>query len=239
MSKAYLVLTNRDLLKEITKWHISHYIHFPNIFIQKLSNPKNLDKLRWLLNEQLITINTLNKLVQNIYSYGKIDNDAYLNIQTFTEHILLAKKCPKLLSFIFNNYPNEQFYITDKVLNSKRIQRYLKDNFKERTWLYKILNIPLPEQPTISPFQNKTEEQPTEPLTDLFNQKEHIQYYCNSLTSTQKFNWLHDNSLTEFSNEVIYDFGHFIDALDGRVTDNIIGHSAPTGYSSVRDYANN
>jgi hypothetical protein len=67
MELAYFVFTNDELLKEITKWHILKYIHFPSIFLEKLCDDKNIGKLKWLFDDKYVTIESLNTFSNNLF----------------------------------------------------------------------------------------------------------------------------------------------------------------------------
>jgi hypothetical protein len=61
------VLTNTHLLMEITKWHIFHYFYNnKKQFINIICQTKNYDKLNWLINNNYITYNLLDKIVQQL-----------------------------------------------------------------------------------------------------------------------------------------------------------------------------
>ncbi len=65
---AYEVLTNNDLLFEITKWHIFDYYNDHKKFINIISKDKNINKLVWLINNNYVTINQLNEMTVNLTS---------------------------------------------------------------------------------------------------------------------------------------------------------------------------
>ena len=66
MDIPYYNFTNNDMLFEITKWHIIPYIHFPEIFLEKLCKYDNPRIIQWLLADKYVTIDTLNKYVKYI-----------------------------------------------------------------------------------------------------------------------------------------------------------------------------
>ncbi len=65
---AYEVLTNNDLLFEITKWHIFDYYSDHKKFINIICRDKNINKLVWLINNNYITINQLNDITSKLTS---------------------------------------------------------------------------------------------------------------------------------------------------------------------------
>jgi hypothetical protein len=133
------ILTNNDLLHEITKWHILPYINFPDIFLDIISNDDNINKLEWLFTESYITIELLNDYVKKVTAYLLLSNNyQHKYMETFIEYILFYKKCPKMFVYIFNKFKNErEIFINSKILEMEKIQKYLKDNSDNYVWLYK------------------------------------------------------------------------------------------------------
>ena len=155
MSIAYYVLTDFDLLKEITKWHILQYIHFPDIFLNKFCNDTIIDKVKWLFESKYVNINLLNNFVKNIFAqdYYAFPPNAFGNpignpiestiqVNSFMEYILLYKSCPEIVEYVLNKYPNEKKLLIDsKLLEKKEVQIYLQNNLPIHNLLCNILNI--------------------------------------------------------------------------------------------------
>jgi hypothetical protein len=75
MSIARDVLTNNDLLRYITQWHI---LPLPKNIINILSQDKNIIRLIWLLNDRHITMEELDKLTQKHTTIpGKSTNEFF------------------------------------------------------------------------------------------------------------------------------------------------------------------
>ncbi len=147
MNNAYFILSNDDLLKEITKWHILQYLQFPNIFLEKLCDDKNIDKIKWLFLEGFITIESLNKCVQDTFvhvnDYGvNNDNDMGISLlmvemKTFIDYILFYKKCPKVLMYIIDNFKSERDnFIMSESFKINDFQQYLKTYFNNDELIY-------------------------------------------------------------------------------------------------------
>lgn len=130
MNLAYYILTENNLLKEITKWYILQYIHFPDVFLDKICDDRNIDKVKELLKNGHITIDLLNNFVADVFSqyyYGLPDINGLPNVQIaklnyFIEYILLYKSCPQLLTYILDKYPYEQqIIINSEIFKSREI----------------------------------------------------------------------------------------------------------------------
>ena len=147
MEVAYRILINEDMLKEITKWHILQYIHFPSVFLEKLCDDMFIDKLKWLLNDKLVTVDLLNAFVRDIFTeyYKKPSMDNYIifiEIKSFIEYLLYFKFCPKMFWLIFNNFPLERDdLLASKNLELEEVQIHLKQHFSDFDLLYKNAGI--------------------------------------------------------------------------------------------------
>ncbi len=64
----YIVFTNNDILKQITKWHILEYLNDRERLINILCQDKNMDHLIWLLYDKYITTDTLNSATTEFLS---------------------------------------------------------------------------------------------------------------------------------------------------------------------------
>jgi hypothetical protein len=130
MSYAYYTLTNKDLLKEITKWHISQYIHFPDIFIDIICNEKNINQTKWLLSEKYITPTSLfNQMKPQLINHIHINN-----IHSFIQYLFFSNNTYKLFLHIFNNYECERNVFLNMDLDNGVHYRYgyhtIPTNFK-------------------------------------------------------------------------------------------------------------
>ncbi len=143
MNNAYFILSNDDLLKEITKWHILQYLQFPNIFLEKLCDDKNIEKIKWLFLEGLVTIESLNKCVQDTFihvnDYGANTENYFLMVEmkTFIDYILFYKKCPKVFMYIIDKFKSERDnFITSELFKVDIFQQYLKSYFNNEELIY-------------------------------------------------------------------------------------------------------
>ncbi len=143
MNNAYFILSNDDLLKEITKWHILQYLQFPNIFLEKLCDDKNIEKIKWLFLEGLVTIESLNKCVQDTFIHvndygGNVENFLLIvEMKTFIDYILFYKKCPKVFMYIIDNFKNERDnFITSELFKIDDFQQYLKTYLNNEELIY-------------------------------------------------------------------------------------------------------
>ncbi len=147
---AYSVLTNNDLLNEITKWHILPYINFPDIFLDIISSDININKLDFLITESHVTIDMLNNFVKQLAPYLQMPYSQYatkIYIDSFIKYVLFYKKCPKLFIYIFNNFKTERDSLIDsKILEIPESQKYLKQYFDGYYWLYNNKHVNVEQQ---------------------------------------------------------------------------------------------
>lgn len=135
MSLAYHVITNFDLLKEIGKQHILQYTHFPDVFLEKFCDDKNLDKVKWLFESGYVTIKSLNDSVKEIFPqnyYVFQDNnlnprECITQVDTFMEYILLYKTCPKIVMYVLDRYPDQKLLVRQKI-SGDEMHIYLQNN---------------------------------------------------------------------------------------------------------------
>jgi hypothetical protein len=129
---AHIVLTNNDLLKEITKWHILKYINFPDIFLNIICNDNNIYYLSWLLTDKYLTFEMLNIMVQNVLpDISALQDLPGVNITSFTEYVLWVTKSFKLFLHIITNYEDERkIILNSKIFEQDTTLRVLNGNLK-------------------------------------------------------------------------------------------------------------
>lgn len=118
MNTAYCVLTNEDLLREITKWHILKYISFPDIFLSIVTDDKNIHQLKFLLRDKFVTFESLFKMLKPQLDHHDDYNKNFnikspVNIGSFIEYLFWKADSFELFKYIFNNYDDER----NKILN--------------------------------------------------------------------------------------------------------------------------
>ena len=222
MELAYVTIRTDELLKEITKWHILQYLQYPNVFLEKLCIDKNIDKLKWLLTDKLITINLLDEFVKNTFTQNYDDfynqpnysehEEFIINIEmnTFINYILFVKKCPKMLVYIYNTFSDvkKDFILllesaVRQPSGSNKFQQYLKTYFSKED--LEIMNINF--KPII-PYKYDTKigikviDENIDPslfekndLATIFRESENVMFYLpwNGCYGYDKNRWLYDN----------------------------------------------
>jgi hypothetical protein len=146
MNTAYCVLTNTDLLREITKWHILKYMAFPDIFIGIITNDKSIYQMKFLLRDKFVTLESLFKMLKpqldhhNDY-YKNLNIKSPVKISSFIEYLFWKEDSFELFKYIFNNYENERNKILNlDILKSSPLKTIMKcANFNQKDiWVKKI-----------------------------------------------------------------------------------------------------
>lgn len=148
MNTAYLVLTNKDLLGEITKWHILKYMGFPDIFISIITDDKNIHQMKFLLKDKFVTLESLFKMLKPQLDHH---DDYYKNINVKTpvkigsviEYLFWKEDSFELFKYIFNNYPDEKEKILNlDILTSSPLKTIMQcANFNQKDIWTKKLNL--------------------------------------------------------------------------------------------------
>lgn len=189
MNVIYTALTNNDLFKEITKWHVLKYIQYPDIFLDLISHDDNLFYLQWLLENKYTTISTLNDIIRNVYDKRSIayhpGNQAFgkevlnhFTINTFVEYVLLYTKSFKIFMYIFKNFNEDREIILNSgILRGRDAQYFLRSNlngFDKKMDLVRIYQFVgmLPEQLPIVNRHNSWMHVPHE--TSLYQENDII-----------------------------------------------------------------
>jgi len=145
MELAYNVLTNEDILKEITKWHIFDYVQYPDIFLDIICNENNIYKLDWLLTNKYVTFGILDKYVREIIKpLQKVNNIIipHIPINSFIEYVLIFKKSFKVFMYIFKNFETERnIILQSKIFEIPEIQYHLRSNLNSFAKKMELVNI--------------------------------------------------------------------------------------------------
>lgn len=134
----YYVLTNNDLLKEITKWYALDHLHSCK-FINILCRDENIEKLTWLLNDKHTTINELNKLTARRTGYilpilyagvPKKELKFYENMDFFDYAYIANSK--KIIQYFSHDVENIYTRLDDEIYNIlKYMKIFLDNNYKD------------------------------------------------------------------------------------------------------------
>lgn len=150
----YLVLTNNDLLKEITKWHILDHLDNDELLIKILCQEKNIDNLMWLLNKNYITMDILDKSAKlhipklNYFDHAPsfLDLAYFVNNSKITKYFNYDTKCKlDLIEYtqeIFNNHSFIRFYnfLPDNNLFNNSIYHLTTYNLHDNIFIKKLFD---------------------------------------------------------------------------------------------------
>lgn len=134
---AYMILTNNDLLYEITKWYILEHIDDHKKFIDIICKDKNIVKLVWLLDNNFITIDKINQITQQLTKkFTGIHNNLsffdyayYANSKNIIEYLSQNIDLTKLdLKTYVNNMFENEHLSTDAFKNFISFYNELPDN---------------------------------------------------------------------------------------------------------------
>ena len=111
----YSVLTNNDLLKEITKWHILDHLNNHEKLIKILCQDKNIDNLIFILKEKYITFDILDESTTlhiskfNYFDYKPLflDYAYFANSTNITKYFNYDMKCRADLTIYMQNIFND------------------------------------------------------------------------------------------------------------------------------------
>lgn len=168
----YIVLTNPNLLKEITKWHIIEHLNNPKI-IKILSNENNIEKFHSLLLDKYITLDDLDNLTSQYLTNKNIKYT--MSFFEYTHYV----NSPKLINYFINiiKYNNVNLQIDKNILSNVCNIPILKELCKK-------------EDPTLGWF-------PMPIVTTTTEEKKFIEFY-NILPNNNYFDI--NTNITNFQN---------------------------------------